>query len=136
MAKGTSLEDFIVALECEVVEFKLITSGTIIMPMNGIVIGGKSESHKGGQCNSAHIKIKSNECVQELVYGGSCSLEAGDRIKAYIVKADEVQEYNIKSNIYDDGLHTSYKKRDFKKEENAIKIEKLKRNKVVAAYSL
>ena len=135
-AKIPSLEDFIVALECEVVEFNLKTSNTVIRPVSEMVFGSKSSSYKGGQCNSAYIKIKSDECVQQLVYGGSCFLEAGDKIKAYIIKAEEVQGFHLKTNIYDHGWHTSYKKRCFIKEENVIKIEKLKGNKVIATYYL
>ncbi len=82
--------------------------------------------------------MQSGTIVEKLEFKGWPSLEAGDTIKAYIMKGKQEAEklsFGFSSvDPFDQGPKTHLVVRDYQSVEQPSKIEKLRYGKVVATY--
>jgi len=70
--------------------------------------------------------VDSNIPVRKIGYLGNANIDAGDRIRAYLVKSREIEGKSIGQIYGGKECHEVwYVERDFKEEEEADKVEKL-----------
>ncbi|MDD5417583.1 MAG: hypothetical protein PHW96_01680 [Candidatus Nanoarchaeia archaeon] len=106
---------------------------TPAVPMYMVPFGSSISHNFSGTSSVLEILIEPEDKeipVEKIIFGGVVPVEKGDKIKVHIAKCEE----------YHKGLldrvskTTYYKKRGWKKEEYASKIEKIRNHEVVATY--
>ena len=137
-AKAKNPEQLTVGLECVVKELHYHQHSISFTPSSEIVLGGHSRSYGGGHANSVELLVESNSLVTKLQFRGWPHLEAGDTIRAYILKGKKEPEKCSFGSFRDDPFNQGPKihlvERDYQPVEQPSKIEKLRDGKVVATY--
>ena len=99
-----------------------------------------------GSSQETTLEVITNNMVKTLTFHGLPPLEQGDTIRAYIFKGKKVYEklendpfdsWNspfTRQGCYHQEPPSHYVARDFKEKEAAVKIEKIRKNNVVATY--
>ena len=99
-----------------------------------------------GSSRETTLEVVTNTAVKTLKFYGLPSLEQGDKIRAYVFKGEEVYEKlrddpfdmwkipSASNRCYQPKPQSHYVERDFKEKELVVKIEKRRKNKVVATY--
>lgn len=134
-AKAKTKEELTVGLECTVLEVNGYQGSTSFTPRSEMMIGGSSPSYGGGHTYRTEIKVESGTLVEKLNFKGWLHLEAGDGIRAYILKGQEEAEREPFSGInFHSDPKTHWVERDYQPVEHPAKIEKLRNGKVVSTY--
>ena len=94
---------------------------------------GPMRSFSSGHTYRTEIKVESGTLVEKLKFKGWPHLEAGDTIKAYILKGEKQAEKQF--GPIDRTPKAHLVERPYKAIENPFKIEKLRDGKVVATYN-
>ena len=131
-------EELTVGLECVVKEVNSYQGSISFTPSSEIVLGGRSRSYGGGHTYRTEIKVESGTLVEKLEFKGWPHLEAGDIIKAYIMKGKQEPEKffgSYRRDLFDQGPKTHLVERPYQPVEQPSKIEKLRDGKVVATYN-
>jgi len=125
---------FIVPIEVAVQSVVGYTSSTSFTPVSERVFGGSSPVYQGGQSSHLEIIVDRHPIVKKVLFAGLPSIEEGDIIRAYVFKAKVPEDtrllleiHNISSLSIKQRIPPKYVVRDFKPEERAFKIEKLRR---------
>ncbi len=150
-------EDLISAVECLVqrVEGTVYTNRKMT-PGNEMRFGGSSPSYAVGDKSYLELEVESESAVRKITFGGLPPIEKGDKIRAYIYNGKEESEKEVellvtllskKNPTIEDEIRASVEKydirskprtywvrRDFNEKEEAVMIEKIKNNEVVATY--
>lgn len=127
-------EDLIVPVDFTVESVLGYNSGTGCIPIGPIVMGGHTPTRQVGDYSALELQVNSAKTqVKKLSFNGWPPIEAGDKIRAYIFIGEEKKEMPTQGFEYCGQSH--YIQREFKKQETAVKIEKLKKGKVVATYT-
>ncbi|MDO8510749.1 MAG: hypothetical protein Q7S55_01135 [Nanoarchaeota archaeon] len=132
-ARAKTKEELTVGLECTVLEVNGYQGSTSFTPDSEMVIGGSSPSYGGGHTYQTEIKVKSKNQVERLNFNGWPHLEAGDTIRAYILKGQEEYEKSFEVDLHHNPL-SHWVGREYRPVEHPSKIEKLRDGKVVATY--
>lgn len=139
-ARAKTLEELTIPVLCLVESIVGSASKIHHTPHSEMVYGGTTPSYHTGDALKTEISVKTSTPVTKIIFGGWPPIEKGDLIKAYIIKAKEEYEklsFNIER-LFCYQQHRQptplYVERDFKNEETAIKIEKLKNDVIVATY--
>jgi len=138
-AKAKTKEELTVGLECTVLNVNGYQGSTSFTPSD-LPIGPYSgvSSHKTGDVYKLELLVDSNSPVQKLIFRGCWPLEAGDTIRAYILKGkEEAEKLSFGPSCYDplhQGPRTHLVEREYQPVEQPSKIEKLRDGKVVATY--
>jgi len=132
--KSDSWDKFIVRLECDVLDVKVMTS-PIYTEVGERIIGGSVDMALSGYKSETELLVES-DVVKKMIFDGIVPVYANDRIRAYVPAANRFQVYEKKRrHVYDDGTRYKFEKRPLKKEERAFKIEKIDPlGKVLATY--
>jgi hypothetical protein len=126
MKKKKTLKDYIYAVECEVTCFgKESVPIAANAPKNPVF--GKSYHINYALWIICLIDVNTDKNIKKILFSGSCDLEVGDKIRAYLSLARKIGWDNKERKV-------TYLQRHFKKREEAIMIEKLREGKVVAIY--
>ncbi len=96
-------------------------------------MGGPSTSQKTGHVYRTEIRVLTGTFVKKLKFKGWPHLEAGDTIKAYILKGQKESEKSFEVDLYHNPP-SHWVERDYQPIEQPSKIEKLRDGKVVATY--
>ena len=105
-------------------------------PSSEMRLGGTSPSY-GTFSEYTELKMSSDLPVQRITMDGLLPLEAGDYIRAYVLRGTEEMERTrgLSTRNYDRMcIPKHWVEREWKEEEKALKIEKIRENKVVATY--
>lgn len=132
-AKAKKSEELTIGLECTVLEVNGYQDSTSFTPRSEMMMGGSSPSYGGGHVYQTEIKVKSETLVEKLEFAGWPNLEAGDTIRAYILKGQEEAEQGF-GGRFNDYPKTHLVERDYWPVERPTKIEKLRDGKVAATY--
>ncbi len=130
-ARAKTREELIVSLECTVLEihgYQGLTSVHSEMRM-----GESSPYYNTGHTYRTEIKVQSDTSVEKLEFKGWPPLEAGDLLRAYIIRGELKYEKTFR-NDFNHNLLSHWIERDYQQVEHPIKIEKLRDGKVVATY--
>ena len=133
--KAKTEAELTVGLECTVQEGNFYQGSTSFTPRSEMVIGGHSSSYSGGHTYHSEITVESETLVEKLQFKGWPPLEAGDTIRAYVLKGKQEYEKNVMdSGTWDNTSHSHWVERDYQATEKPSKIEKLRDGRVVATY--
>ena len=131
-------EKFIVTVEAVVESVVGHTGSVSFTPESEMVFGGRSPVYHGGQFSHLEITIGDHPVVKKILFAGLPPIEEGDRIRAYVFKCEEYKDifcgqsqlrravHNITCLPIEERIPPKYVLRDFKAEEQAFKIEKLR----------
>lgn len=136
-SRAKTPEQLTQGLECTVLEVNDYQGSTSFTPRSEIVIEGHSSSYRGGHTYRTELKVQSDTLVEKLEFKGWPPLEAGDTIRAYILKGKQEAEKSFGPSCRDpfhQGSQTHLVERDYQPVEHPSKIEKLRDGKVVATY--
>ncbi|MDP3698453.1 MAG: hypothetical protein Q8R47_02605 [Nanoarchaeota archaeon] len=139
-AKAKTEEELTVGLEC-VVESVNFYQRTGRATDGEVRYGGPPiSSYKTGHFLHTELSVKSDSLVQKLPlvqklqFNGWPHFEAGDTIRAYILKGKKEAEKGFGRNFHSHHPKTHLVERDYQPIEQPSKIEKLRDGKVVATY--
>lgn len=118
---------------------------TVYARSGPLIIGGHNPTYRSGHISRLELYVKTTEPtpITKITFNGLPPIYAGDKILAYVFKGRE--EYEKESigyfcrprHLAGPGLQPEpfYVEREFNKEEQIEKIEKLSNGKVIATYS-
>ena len=138
-ARAKPYDELVKSLECTVVS--AYDGSTSFDPRDSLTIPLSPHSRpyqKMVQNSHGILEVISDSAVKVIRYNGSVGgIDADDRIRVYIFKGEEIALHDLADN-YETSFNGEAKKvlveRDFQEEEDAVKIEKLKGDKVVHTY--
>lgn len=134
--RAKTQEELTVGLECVVESVDFYQRTGRATSKKARYGGPPVASHETGYFLHTELSVKSDSLVQKLEFKGWPPLEAGDTIKAYIMKGKEEPE-KLSFGSYHDPYQepkTHLVDRPYRAVEQPSKIEKLRDGKVVATY--
>ena len=131
--RAKTKEELTIGLECVVEEVNCYQGSTSFTPRSEMMIGGSSPSYGGGHTYQIEIKVNSKTLVEKLEFNGWPHLEAGDTVRAYILKGQTEYEKSFEIDLHHNPP-SHWIGREYKPAEHPSKIEKLRDGKVVATY--
>ena len=132
-------EDLITPLECLVTEVLSYTKVVEMTPQSEMRLGGISPHYITGIISNTELTVCTDGTVRKIMMPGILPLESGDQIRAYIVKGEmEAEQHTLTPapRYQRDKPVLHLIARDWKEEETAVKIEKMRSDKVVATYTI
>lgn len=125
-------EKFIVPIEVIVTSVVGSVGSTSFTPVSERCYGGPSPVYQGGQSSNLELTVDGHPVVKKILFAGLPPIEKGDKIRAYVFKAEEPEDarlarafHNVSILPIEKRVMPRYVARDFNAEEQALKIEKL-----------